>query len=151
VAERRRRADDALLMALVCGATVEVAARNVGLGVATVYRRLQEQRFKARLQHMRSEMVQRAAGMLTASAMEAVKTLLSLQEHTVTAAVRLGAARTILEMGIKLRENADLEERLAALERQLGAGTAVLPPPEPPESTAPESLPESEGPPGMAA
>ena len=32
-------------------------------------------------------------------------------------AVRLGAIRTVLELGMKLREVADLEERLTALER----------------------------------
>jgi hypothetical protein len=31
--------------------------------------------------------------------------------------VRLGAARAVLEIGMKVRESADLEERLAALEK----------------------------------
>jgi hypothetical protein len=38
----------------------------------------------------------------------------------VTNSVRLGAARAILEQGTRLRELADLEERLAALEQRLG-------------------------------
>ena len=42
-------------------------------------------------------------------------------------AVRLGAARSILEIGIKLREAADLEERLSALEQQLGVADACRP------------------------
>jgi hypothetical protein len=56
--------------------------------------------------------------MLTAAALEAVKTLLVLQQASVPAAVRLGSARAILELGAKLREVADLEARLAALEQQ---------------------------------
>jgi flagellar motility protein MotE (MotC chaperone) len=51
--------------------------------------------------------------------MEAVKTLLSLQEGSVSNNVRLGAARAILEQGTRLRELADLEERLAALEQRM--------------------------------
>jgi hypothetical protein len=69
-------------------------------------------------------MVQRTVGLLTAAAVEAVKTLLELQKASAPYAVRLGAARAVLEIGTKLREAADLKERLAALEEQL-AGTSV--------------------------
>jgi hypothetical protein len=37
--------------------------------------------------------------------------------------VRLGAARSLLELGVKLRESVELEERLQALEEQLAAAT----------------------------
>jgi hypothetical protein len=46
-----RRADDILLMALTCGATVEVAAGKAGVSAATAYRRLQELVFGRRLQN----------------------------------------------------------------------------------------------------
>jgi AcrR family transcriptional regulator len=116
----RRNADQALLTALACGATVEAAARNAGVSQATVYRRLQDRDFQQRVQQVRSDMVQRTAGMLTAAAMEAVKTLLELQKAPAPAAVRLGAARSVIELGTKLRETAEFEERLAALEQQMG-------------------------------
>ena len=115
----RHNADEALVLALACGATVENAARTAGVSLRTVYRRLAEPAFRTRLQGARAEMVQRATGMLTAAALEAVKTLLVLQQASVSAAVRLGAARAILELGAKLREVADLEARLAALEQQV--------------------------------
>src|SRR5262249_23506660 len=85
---------------------------------ATVQRRLLDPKFRARLQEVRSDMVARAAGTLTAASTEAIKTLLALQQSTIPHAVRLGAARSILEIGIKMREVADLEERLPALEQQ---------------------------------
>jgi hypothetical protein len=118
----RRNADEALLLALACGATVEAAARTAGISQSTAYRRLTEPAFRQRLQRVRSDMVQRTAGALTAAAQEAVRTLLALQKDTAPAAVRLGAARAVLEIGVKLRESAELEERLAALEMQLGMG-----------------------------
>jgi DNA-binding Lrp family transcriptional regulator len=87
----RHGADEALLLALACGATKENAARKVGISERTVYRRLKDLEFRKRLHAVKADMVQRAASVLTASAMEAVKTLLSLQDGTVSNSVRLGA------------------------------------------------------------
>src|SRR5262249_47455294 len=116
---RRKKSEDALSLALACGASVENAARQCGLCERTVYRRLTEPDFKRRLQELRAEFVQRTAGALTAAATEAVRTLLELQKPSHSGTVRLGAARAILELGMKLREVAELEERIAALEEQL--------------------------------
>jgi hypothetical protein len=105
-------------MALACGATLDAAAQKAGVSKTTVKRRLQDPKFCARLKELRSDMVQRTSSMLTAAAGEAVKNLLELQKNTVPAATRLGASRSILEIGIRMREVADFEGRLAALEEQ---------------------------------
>ena len=118
---QRKRNEDPLLLALACGATVEAAARQCGLSDRTVYRRLQDGEFKRRLEAVRADMVQRSAGMLTAAAGEAVRTLLALQKESAPAAVRLGAARAVLELGVKLRQLVELEQRVAELE-ELVAG-----------------------------
>ncbi len=115
----RKGADEALLLALACGATVEAAAQSVGLSRRTAQRRLGDAAFRQKLQGLRADMVQRTAGMLTAASMEAVKTLLALQKESIPAAVRLGAARSVLELGMKVRETAELEQRLRALEERL--------------------------------
>jgi hypothetical protein len=115
----RRGADEALLMALACGATVEAAAQKAGLSEATAYRRLKDPAFQKRLRDLRADMLQRTAAMLTAASGEAVKTLLVLLKDSVSAATRLGAARAILEIGMKVRETAELEQRIASLEEQL--------------------------------
>jgi transposase-like protein len=120
----RKKAEDALLLALACGASVDQAARQCGLSPRTVYRRLAEPAFRQRLQKLRGDMVSRTAGTLTAAASEAVRTLLELLKNPTSSAVRLGAARAVLEIGMKLREMADLEERLAALEQQMGAAAS---------------------------
>jgi hypothetical protein len=117
----RRNADDVLLLALACGATMDAAAQKAGVSKATVKRRMQDPEFRRQLQEVRSDMVKRAAGTLTAASTEAIKTLLSLQQATIQNAVRLGAARSILEIGIKMREVADMDERLTALEQQMAA------------------------------
>jgi len=115
----RQQADDAFLLALACGATIENAARQSGLSVRTAHRRMADESFRRRLQEMRADMVQRTAGALTAAANEAVRTLVDLLKPAMPAAVRLGAARSVLEISMKLRETAELEQRLAALEKRL--------------------------------
>jgi hypothetical protein len=58
--------------------------------------------------------------MLTGAGMGSVKTLVDLQQDdAVSAAVRRHAARDVLELGIKYRETADLEQRITALEERL--------------------------------
>src|SRR5262249_44396653 len=121
----RRNVDQILLMALACGATVEVAAQTARISPATVYRRKQDPEFCQQLQQYSAEMVQRMAGMLTGAGGEAIKTLLSLMKETAPAAVRLGAARAVLDGVIKFRELAGFEERLAALEEQVALSNAA--------------------------
>jgi hypothetical protein len=123
---KRKKAEDALLTLLACGATVEAAAQKCRISERTAYRRKADPDFQRQLQALRGEMVQRAAGMLTAAALEAVKTLLLLQDAAISAAVRLGAARAILEMGLKVREATDLEQRLSALEQLYERGQLVV-------------------------
>jgi hypothetical protein len=114
----RKKAEDQLLLTLACGATVESAARQCQLSKRTVYRRMEEPEFHRRLNALRSDMVQRTAGALTAAGSEAVRTMLELMKRAKTESVQLGAARSVLEIGMKAREFAELEERLAALEQQ---------------------------------
>jgi hypothetical protein len=120
-----KNAERELLMALACGATVENAARKAGMGERTVYRRLLDPKFCKQLSQLRLEMVQRTAGMLTGAGLGSVKTLVDLQQDVAVAAgVRRRAARDVLELGIKLRETADLEQRIAALEERSAQATA---------------------------
>jgi hypothetical protein len=113
-------------MALACGATVENAASSAGVSAATAYRRLKEPDFQEELRKTKADMVTRTAAMLNAAAGEAVKTLLALQKETTPAAARLGAARAVLELGIRLRESAELYERIGALERLLAASPRTV-------------------------
>jgi hypothetical protein len=117
---KRKKNEDSLLLALACGATVEAAARQCGLSERTVYNRLGDDEFKKRLERVRADMVDRSAGMLTAAGGEAIRTLLTLQKDS-TPTVRLGAARTILEMGLKIRQLVEVELRLEELEDLLAA------------------------------
>lgn len=72
----------------------------------------------------RYQMVERSSAMLSASGMEAVKTLLHLMERSVPHATRLGAARAVLELGMRLRDLLEVEQRLSTLEKTVQANTA---------------------------
>jgi hypothetical protein len=121
----RKEAEETLLQALVCGATVENAARKAGVSERTAYRRLHDPEFRQRLAGLRLEMIQRTAGMLTGAGPVSVKTLVDLQQDVaVAAAVRRRAARDVLEMGLKLRDHAEVEARLAAVEARLARALA---------------------------
>ena len=78
----RRHVDQILLMALACGATIEVAAQTAGVSPATVYRRKQDPAFCKELQQVSSDLVLRISGMLAGAGGEAVKTLLTLMKES---------------------------------------------------------------------
>lgn len=116
-----KKGDEPLLLALACGATVEAAARQFDLSERTVYRRLKDPAFQARLKQVRSDMVRRSAGLLSAATGEAVRTLLALMKEAAPPAVRLGAARAVIELGMKVRELAELEAEVRELEAKVDA------------------------------
>ena len=117
----RKKNDDALVLALACGATVEAAARQCDLSERTVYTRLKDPDFQLRVKQVRTDMVRRSAGLLSAASGEAVRTLLALMKESAPPAVRLGAAKAVLEVGLKIRELADLEAELRDLEEKVKA------------------------------
>ena len=114
------KAQQAVLLALACGATVESAARRAGVTERTVYRYLADPAFRQRVHQARAEQMERTGGALSAASLPAVKTLVDLvQDMTAPPAVRRGAARDLLEMNLRYRETTDWETRLAALEERL--------------------------------
>ena len=116
---RRKKANTGLIVSLACGASVETAAQKAGVSVRTVYRRLANPEFVAQVNEVRADMLRRAAAMLTAAGMSAIKTFTTLQESARSESVRLGAARSIIELGCKLREMVELTERLDLLEARM--------------------------------
>ena len=115
----RRNADAPLVAALAGGATVRDAAVEVGIGEATAHRRLKEPEFRKRVDDARAELIAAAVARLGAASTRAVATLEGLLAAD-SEAVRLGAAKAILDAALRWREHQDLTERVRALEEQLG-------------------------------
>ena len=106
-----------LLAALAKGATVVQAAHQAGVSERTAYRRLQQPAFQARIEALQEETLRRAADVLTAAAQKGLLSLVDLQKPTTPPSVRRGAARDIIELGLRLREATVVEKRVAALEK----------------------------------
>jgi len=112
----RTNADSALLLALAAGKTIAEAALAAGVSERTVARRLADPDFRRRVGELRADMVGRALGRMSDSMVDAADTLRALLLAEGESA-RLGAARSILELGNKLKEWVELEQRLTALEQ----------------------------------
>jgi transposase len=117
----RKGGDAAFIAARAAGASVAAAARAAGVSERTAYRWLEDGDIRTRLDAARAEIVARAVDKLSAASVEAADTLRRLLYSDMDFA-RLAAARTILELGAKLREQQDLVSRIEALEEQLTKG-----------------------------
>ena len=107
-------------VALAGGATLEAAARATSTGITTIKRWLDEcPALSRRVGELRAEMTGRAVGELVAALSEAVGTMKELcGDPELPPAVRLRAAEAIVANAMKLRDSAELEARIAALESE---------------------------------
>ncbi|MGC4051924.1 MAG: hypothetical protein QM757_21490 [Paludibaculum sp.] len=120
-ARGRISADDALAAALAAGQTVIAAASTAGVSERTAFRRLDDPAFRARVAELRAGMVSTAAGRLADGMGQAADVLRALLAHK-DPHVRHRAAAKLLEVGLKVVELAELEQRVAELERATEPG-----------------------------
>ena len=108
---------EAAALALASGCTLREAARESGAGERTIKTWMATRSgFTQRITELRAEMTSRALGRLVDGMVSAADTLGYLCRKGKSEMVRLSAARAVLELGNKLRETVELEERIAALE-----------------------------------
>jgi hypothetical protein len=84
-----------------------------------VYRRLADPAFRAEVERVKAQILERAVGMSGAATLASIKTLTALQESAKSEAVQLGAARSLVDIHCKLRQIADQQARIEAMEAQL--------------------------------
>jgi hypothetical protein len=108
-----------LALALARGKTVKEAARIAGMSRRTATRPLREPDLRAKVNGFRKGMVDQALGRLVESMTTAADTLKDLCKDDQPAAVRLHAARSIIDGTVKVAEFSNFEERLQALEREI--------------------------------
>src|SRR5687767_2031550 len=99
----RRKGEVGLILALASGATVRDAAKSAGVSERHTYRLLEDSSFRRQVGEVRAEMLSRACGSLADASTEAVQTLRGLLSSG-PPPVRLGAAKSILELACKLRD-----------------------------------------------
>ena len=111
------------IVALLTHPTVEAAAAVLNISPATIYRWLQDPAFDAAYRQARREAVRQAIARLQQVSGKAVDALLEVIDTEYTPAppaVRVSAAKTILEFALKAIEIEDLQARLEALEARMG-------------------------------
>lgn len=112
----RKNGDDALVLALASGQTSRKAAAACGLHERTVRRRLKDADFRARVNEARDFMAAAALGRLSRTMTRAADCLRKLLASP-SDAVRLGAARSVLELQGRLTDLLDTRRRLTEVEK----------------------------------
>ena len=90
--------DDLLVAALARSATQARAAQESDYSERTVRRRLEDEKFRARVRVAQQESLQRATGAMVTGAPAVVNTLLKLMASAKSDSVRLGAAKALIEL-----------------------------------------------------
>ena len=116
----RAAADELLATGLACGLTIEAAAAKASLSVRTAYRRRADPAFVALVRSLRAELVQQATGQLLDGSRDAVAVLRALlADKELPPALRLAAAKAVLEQAQKWCETQDLSEQLQELKAEV--------------------------------
>jgi hypothetical protein len=113
--------EEELILALAAGATVREAAEKAGTGERTAHRRLADADFRGAVSEARGRMFDAAFGRLAGLAGKAAETLERLLESDKPSEA-LGAAKAVLEVGPRLRESTEFDERLCRLEDDYADG-----------------------------
>jgi DNA-binding MurR/RpiR family transcriptional regulator len=114
------RKQQIVIGALLESTTIKVAAQNAGVGEASIYRWLQDYKFRCAFRDAKRRVVEQAVTHLQQACGEAVDVLrLIMQDSNSPANSRVSSARTILDMAIRAVEIEDLTSRIERLEQVL--------------------------------
>ena len=112
----------ALLALLMCP-TQAAAAQTAGIGLTTLKRYLNDEEFQREYQKALSGLISEAAAQAKQSLSPALSTLKEVMTDTEqNGQIRVSAARSLLEFGMKLTEQADILARLQELETAIEGG-----------------------------
>lgn len=119
LSSRQRR----FVTAMLTASTIEEAAEAAGVCERTGYRYLKDPAVKSEIAEAMATVFEQVAWRVSRAMLEALETLVEInKDPDQSSLTRLSAAKTILDHGPKLREQAELASRLASLEDKLGVG-----------------------------
>ena len=122
----RSQADRLLIATLVTGATQREAAEAAGCSERTVRRRLDNPDFRKALDQARGRLFERVLGRTIHHATMAADILAEIMTDPESrAAVRVSAARALLDSAMRYREVEELARRIEAIEEALEARSAT--------------------------
>jgi hypothetical protein len=117
--DKQRRA----IAALLSEPTTKKAAEAAKVGQTTIHRWLNDPIFSAALKESRERVFESRLAALQGVSGQAVETLLEvMNDKTAQPSARVSAAKTVLDIAIKAREQLELSERMRIIEEQLRRG-----------------------------
>jgi molybdenum-dependent DNA-binding transcriptional regulator ModE len=116
-AARRRPGDAKIVSALAAGHPYAEAASLAGVSYKTVWRRMQDPLFRAEVEEMKAQIVEQTSASLATLATKAIATLEPLMNDG-EPWMRQKTALAVVELSIRYREAALLDERISALEER---------------------------------
>lgn len=110
-----------VLIALADERTITAAATKAHVSRSSIYRWLEDPLFRGEVGRIRRRLFEEALELLNAGQAKAVSRMLeALNDHDRN--IRLRAAIAIVQLGLDVKEGAEMENRLADLERRAGIG-----------------------------
>lgn len=109
-----------VIAALISNPTTKQAAKALGVNESTLYNYLREDDFQKAYQEARRNLVERSTHYIQAKVSAAAEAVAKIMDNVQNAPqVRLNAAQIILSYSVKMTEQADIIERIDALEAEL--------------------------------
>ena len=102
----RRKGADAFVLAMATGSTVVAAASKAGIAERTAFQRMADEDWQDAIAKRQAEIVEQAKQEIASHLAAATKTLADLLSHE-SGTVQLGAARALLDFGIRTGADAD--------------------------------------------
>lgn len=116
----------ALALALASGMSVPAAAEQAQVCERTVRRRLAKPGFRRFVARLRGQMLEAALGRMAENMTRAADKVARLLDSA-DEAVALRAARTLMSLGLRLRDSVELADRIHEIERELARKKGVAP------------------------
>lgn len=112
--------DEILAGLLAGGMSCAKAAQKIGVHERTVRRRLEDPEFRKLVDSIKSQVVSEAVAVLGRTMVEAATTLRRLLRSK-NEGIRLGAARSVIELHLKAHTQMDLEEQLRQVQADIAS------------------------------
>jgi hypothetical protein len=114
------RKKEQAIAALLSQPSIGRAAKKVCIGEKTLFRWLQLDDFQLAYKNARHQVIDQTIAQIQSVMSEAVQTLLSVMaDSTTPASAKVSAARALLDIGFKVVEIEELENRIEKIEKNL--------------------------------
>jgi hypothetical protein len=111
--------DDLLAAALAAGLSYAKAGERVGLSERTVQSRMADPSFRRRVDDLKARAVSRGIAVLTNNMTAAAGVIAGLMVDAEDEKTRLAAAKEVIALGLRARQQEDLERQVADLAERL--------------------------------